>query len=155
MAYTKTTWVNNGSPYINADNLNHMEEGIYTNSTDVATNTSNITTNSSKFNYSTDETVVGKWINDKPIYRKVIYISSLPNNTQTDISVSSMNIEQFVDVRGIATNGMLFGGTRTSDATAPIDIVPDLSQNRIQIATYRNRSSVSAYLIIEYTKTSD
>ena len=29
MAYTKVQWRNNQSPPINADNLNHIEEGIY------------------------------------------------------------------------------------------------------------------------------
>ena len=29
MSYTKTTWRNNQSPAINADNLNHIEQGIY------------------------------------------------------------------------------------------------------------------------------
>ena len=29
MAYTKTTWVNNQAPAINADNLNKIEDGIY------------------------------------------------------------------------------------------------------------------------------
>ena len=31
MAYTKTTWVNEGPPAIDADNLNHIENGIYQN----------------------------------------------------------------------------------------------------------------------------
>jgi len=42
MAYTKTTWRNNQSPAINADNLNHIEEGIYEAHQDIATNTQNI-----------------------------------------------------------------------------------------------------------------
>lgn len=34
------------------------------------------------FSYSTNETLTGgTWINGKPIYRKVIYIGSLPANT--------------------------------------------------------------------------
>jgi len=32
MAYTKTTWVNGSQPYLNADNLNKIEQGIYENS---------------------------------------------------------------------------------------------------------------------------
>lgn len=31
MAYTKTNWVNEGPPAIDADNLNHIEDGIYNN----------------------------------------------------------------------------------------------------------------------------
>ena len=42
MAYTKTTWRNNQSPAINADNLNHIEEGVYEAHQDIAENTQNI-----------------------------------------------------------------------------------------------------------------
>ena len=42
MAYTKVQWRNNQSPPINADNLNHIEEGIYEAHQDIAENTQNI-----------------------------------------------------------------------------------------------------------------
>lgn len=42
MAYIKTTWRNNQSPAINADNLNHIEEGVYEAHQDIAENTQNI-----------------------------------------------------------------------------------------------------------------
>lgn len=42
MAYTKTTWRNNQSPAINADNLNHIEQGVYEAHQDIAENTQNI-----------------------------------------------------------------------------------------------------------------
>lgn len=32
MAYTKTTWVNEGPPALSADNLNKIETGVYNNS---------------------------------------------------------------------------------------------------------------------------
>ena len=37
MSYTKTVWNNDNLPYINADNLNKMEQGIYDNSIDIGT----------------------------------------------------------------------------------------------------------------------
>ena len=37
MAYTKTVWVDNQSPDINATNLNHIEQGIYDAHTQVDT----------------------------------------------------------------------------------------------------------------------
>ena len=42
MAYTKTEWRNNQSPAINADNLNHIEQGVYEAHQDIATNIQNI-----------------------------------------------------------------------------------------------------------------
>ena len=43
--------------------------------------------------YSTNEQIIGKWVDGKPIYRKVI----TTNSTQMD--VSSFNIENVSDVR--------------------------------------------------------
>lgn len=42
MSYTKTTWRNNQAPAINADNLNHMEQGIESAHNQIGVNTSNI-----------------------------------------------------------------------------------------------------------------
>lgn len=42
MSYTKTTWRNNQAPAINADNLNHMEQGIESAHNQIDVNTSNI-----------------------------------------------------------------------------------------------------------------
>ena len=42
MAYTKVQWRNNQSPPINADNLNHIEEGIYEAHQTMAENTQSI-----------------------------------------------------------------------------------------------------------------
>lgn len=36
MAYTKTNWVNGGPPALSAENLNKMEQGIYTNDANVS-----------------------------------------------------------------------------------------------------------------------
>lgn len=36
MAYTKTNWVNGQAPALSAENLNKMEEGIYSNDANVA-----------------------------------------------------------------------------------------------------------------------
>ena len=41
MAYTKTNWNNNTAPYINATNLNKIEQGIYDNDTAI-TKTTNV-----------------------------------------------------------------------------------------------------------------
>lgn len=45
MSYTKTTWVDNQPPYINAENLNKIENQLEINTSDIATNTSAIETN--------------------------------------------------------------------------------------------------------------
>lgn len=43
MAYTKTVWVNNQAPAINADNLNKIEQGIFDTDAGVTAANSNVT----------------------------------------------------------------------------------------------------------------
>ena len=58
MAYTKTNWVNNQAPAINADNLNKIEDGIFDNDAAIATTNGRIdTTNTTVANLTTE---VGK-----------------------------------------------------------------------------------------------
>lgn len=53
----KITFVNESEPYISAENLNQMQSNIE---------------NAIKDTYSTEEKVVGIWIDGKPLYRKTI-----------------------------------------------------------------------------------
>lgn len=61
MAYEKINWTS--TTPINITNLRKMEDGIEQ--------------NSKKFDYSTEEQVIGTWIDGKPLYRKVIYANSI------------------------------------------------------------------------------
>ena len=57
--------------------------------------------------YSTNETVVGKWIDGKPIYRKVVILSSNEtiNNTGTTISHGIHYIDCPINCKAIDTRG--------------------------------------------------
>ena len=108
--------------------------------------------------YSADETIVGYWIDGKPIYRKVETISI--SKSITDVNLSSLNIKGFISIKGYFTNG-----TETYS-------FPYLTLNSIDYAVsafYANGylqirfgSSVAStllpctiYAVIEYTKTTD
>lgn len=58
MAYTKTVWVNNQAPAINADNLNKIEQGIFDTDAGVAAANGRIDTTNSNVTALTTE--VGK-----------------------------------------------------------------------------------------------
>lgn len=58
MAYTKTTWVNNQEPAINADNLNKIEQGIFDNDAGITAANGRIDTTNSNVTALTTE--VGK-----------------------------------------------------------------------------------------------
>lgn len=109
--------------------------------------------------YSENELVVGKWIDNKPIYRKVIDIGNLPDASQTIVSHNISNIERIVKLYGSAT--------RDSDKdTLPIPYVTFNANNsggvtiyvndtNVLISTSSDRTSYYAYVVLEYTKTSD
>ena len=98
-------------------------------------------------NYSTDEKVVGKWINNKPIYRKVIEVGSLTVNSGSWIESSipcPINIENIISGKFINDDASL--GThlaRNSKSTFNYQILGNYNQYIIK------------YLIVEYTKTTD
>ena len=51
--------------------------------------------------YSTTETVIGTWINQKPIYKKAIYINSLPNNTTGSYQTGITDMESLINMYGM------------------------------------------------------
>lgn len=136
---------------VNADDMNEIKSVVNENA--------NIN------EYSTTEQVIGKWINGKPIYRKVVPLGTLPN--QDTIQVSSgldSNIVRIVHIYGVVTDktnyeafpipfswgsnteiqnfcGIFFGGTGSS--------------GNVWFRTNRNMSNYEGYAILEYTKTTD
>lgn len=106
--------------------------------------------------YSTEEKVVGKWIDGKPIYEKVINSGYLLNSGTISIDVSSLNIDSFIQLRGM---------TFTDDKTQfrPITLGTsdnnairiDFTNNNIRIITWNNWSAYNSFIVIQYTKTTD
>ena len=102
--------------------------------------------------YSKDETVVGTWINGKPIYRKVIVldhnIETSSYNTWIDIyDVSSMNVDYLVNV--IISSGE--GDDNTIRTSTSLWAVRD---NYLKEWAYHDFNSAKI-IIMEYTKTTD
>ena len=105
-------------------------------------------------NYSTEETVIGKWINRKPLYRKVYEVSTPSALTFTKvITLDSIIKVTKCDIKVDATNGASF-------------IVPYYSASDDFISSYiydgvylkvskSNYQSLPCYITLEYTKTTD
>lgn len=90
MAYVKQTWVD-GTSVVDADKLNHIEDGIYKNSLNN--------------DYQTSETDTGKtWIDGKPIYRKIIL------GTVANDDTVATGIDSLISING---SGVLSGIGRT------------------------------------------
>ena len=52
--------------------------------------------------YSTEEVVIGKWIDGKPLYRKVVSLGKV-STTETQIPTGIANIKEVVDIKGGGT----------------------------------------------------
>jgi hypothetical protein len=105
--------------------------------------------------YSTSEIKVGYWINNKPIYRKVLSVSALPNATSMTVAHGISKLETITKLSGIAVSGtttitLPFVGSSTSNG-----IRMYRTGNNITIACGSDRSGYSGHIIIEYTKTTD
>ena len=148
----KINFVNNDAPYLSAENLNQMQDNIEEAIGDT---------------YSTEETFTGKyWIDGKKIYRKIIDFGALPNatikNVLTGLQIESINI---VNYYGIA-NGTDASGNRFSltlpdthpngpEQATRLSINTKENEYNLFIITGIDRSNYTAYIIIEYTKTTD
>jgi hypothetical protein len=109
--------------------------------------------------YSTEEVNTGKkWIDGKPIYRKIVDIGALPNATTKTVAHNISNYDVFTTIKGIA-----FNNAKTAQIELPYitannintAISIEINATDVQIISGINRSSLSGYAILEYTKTTD
>ena len=109
-----------------------------------------------KFNYSTEETKIGTWIDGKPVYRKVVQ-NIVP--TGLGINIYTMNdIENVVDYYGIYHQNNGFEKRINFYFSATDYMTLNFNRKNHQFlldntSNYNNNGTVS--LIIEYTKKTD
>lgn len=111
MAYTKTNWINDSVPAINAGNLNKIEQGIYDNSVATEENTNNIG--------DLDNLTTQNNSNLVEAINEVNTVSIAKLKTNGSLSVPS-SVEK--KVTGIWTNEFEYG-----------DYVADVQNNRIVV----------------------
>lgn len=118
--------------------------------------------------YSTEEIVVGKWIDGKPIYRKVIDLGILPNTDIVRIPHNIDNLDRIISMNGMAKSlrqnlllpfpYSLGKDGFNSDGTVKVNTVPINiyeEQGNIVVYTLSDRSDMTGYVILEYIKTTD
>lgn len=105
--------------------------------------------------YSTDEHVVGKWIDGSTLYEKTIDCGALPNSTQKLIDPDISNLNKIIEIKGFATGSsyndaypLPFAGPATAD-----NIAAYFDGTNIKIRTATNLSTYNAYITLQYTKT--
>ena len=107
--------------------------------------------------YSTDEVRCGTWIDGKPIYRKVIDFGALPNATTKSIAHNISNIDKITKIEGITyanyNYSLLPLVYNSNEAQYNTEIY--VGSTYIYMKSTQNRSGVTAYVTLEYTKTTD
>ena len=104
--------------------------------------------------YSTTETVIGKWIDGRTIYRKVIDIGALPNNNTVSVAHNISDLGQFTKISGIgiASNKGAIPLPFVDDASKNSDILLDVSATNVRVITKGDKTIFSGYVYLEYTK---
>lgn len=114
-----------------------------------------------KMAYSTAEVNTGKtWIDGKPVYCRVYTVSGLSQGQDKKIAHGIQNLATVTDIRGVATTSNEEYGTYF----LPLPYVSGSGASNIRlwvvgpnIAVLSNDASrtYSAYIVLEYTKSSD
>lgn len=110
--------------------------------------------------YSTTEVKTGMvWINNKPIYRKVVSMGALLNADSLVVAHGISNIEFIV-------NAIMFAIRESDSDRLPVPYATFNANNsgglngyanatNVVITTSSNRTTYNGYAILEYTKTTD
>lgn len=117
--------------------------------------------------FSTTETVIGTWIDGKPIYRKVFTNLVIAPNTAFYVSIGE-SIDTYVRLFGSANinvgnnNGVYdpMPNVNTTDSNYNIGLrghnnISSNHPNDVRISTGSGTSLRNGFLVVEYTKTTD
>lgn len=112
-----------------------------------------VSTNNSDF-YSTDEKIVGVWIDGKPLYQKTF---DMGNNkaisytawTSSGITSASIDLDRIVAIFAASTDQTVIASGIATCIKAHVD------NGIIQLQTVANYSDETRYFTMQYTKTTD
>lgn len=121
---------------------------------------------SSGDDYSTDEKVIGTWIDGAPLYRKVCIVTGNGSNTvrvpTTDFDISICRVKSLSGYR-VSKDNESVGRTVPFTSVSGVDgtVISSLSigQDPYGLMVTDSKTNISTsekfYLIVEYTKTTD
>lgn len=114
--------------------------------------------------YSTQEQVVGTWVDGKPLYQKTIDCGYLLNSNRKSVPHNIANIDKIIEFNAFSyaydtlSDNAYFRPLPYlwfSDNTWQSSHALTADKTNIIIATYSDRTSEYAYVTIQYTKTTD
>ena len=157
----KINWINgqSGGTPLSAENLNLMQDNAENAINEVATNIEQLKTDvENKHTYSTEEQVVGTWIDGKPLYRKVISsnFASTVNSQKAIGTIKDFNV--IVKFEGYFTNPKNDNFYPFPFALNDEDISVYFYKSTgeiFEIHNYSYANNLYCYAVVEYTKTTD
>ena len=134
-------------------------EGTYWTNVTVA---NEITSVNNRLNYSTEETVCGTWIDDKPIYRRIIQ-SSFPTISEGQYAIKSIditpyNISKITSINAVARFGSAYSPIPFSYVSGTYVMTCDVFYDGTFLQIRGNSSGWSnaeVIVTLEYTKTTN
>ena len=114
-------------------------------------------------NYSTEEVIIGKWIDGKPIYGKVVYVNNLANNGEKNVpcNIGANVIDQMIKhdlVWYDSVDKSWFYGKRWDTNSIYITYNYSTASDYMlikSVGTNWSARTSKAYAIFEYTKITD
>ena len=105
--------------------------------------------------YSTDEQIVGEWIDGKPLYQKTVNFGALPNNTTKIVAHGISNIDKIISYDAIMFDNSNFQTLNCCWTNGNDNVRSNASKTSINIISNCNFSAYSAYVTLLYTKLTD
>lgn len=106
--------------------------------------------------YSTEERVVGTWIDGKKVYEKTISCGALPNNTTKNISHLISNMGKVISMQGVTKSPTITMSMPHCATNVANNIVLSVTDTQINIQTASDRTAFTeSYVTLRYTKTTD
>ena len=112
-----------------------------------------------KVNYSTEERVIGTWIDGKPLYQKV-YKTKAPDTANSNLAVQSISdipfdmifiAGGFLDIDGYSYELNTVIGSQTDSSSAWVR----KQEKTLAMNVSTGRVNKDVYIIVQYTKTTD
>ena len=106
--------------------------------------------------YSTEEQVIGTWIDGNTLYQKTIDCGALPNNTTKTVDYDISNVQKFVGFEGVGVsgNGGLIPIPFVNDTTKDEDLlcIVSVPNANIRFTSKGNKSAYNGYVTLRYIK---
>ena len=150
------TWINSGTIFNNVTIYPQLEEGSTATPYTPYLNMQELEKNSIINNYSTGEQVIGKWIDGKPLYRKVIQpVIEIGANAIVPHGISNLSQVLKVDATFFWSNKTYPFPAIYEDLSKQVAI-NYIDSTNVYIKSFgENWSTQITTIILEYTKTTD